>query len=217
MWRSTIIFFLSFFSSTLRSQIVISNLSLTDTTQNIFYIGVENIIHVTGKGYDPLKGKFAVSGGGCTSKNLGNGNYIYKCEIETDDCTLWYSENGKLVYKQNFRCRKIVTDPVARLAGVRDSLATVEEITSNPFLIVEMPNTLYKHGCRITAFTFTMDGASFEEKNEVDSVVGHIIPAHVINKIKKLRKGYVIAFDQLRCLCNDSRTRKLKPFRITIK
>jgi hypothetical protein len=28
MWRSTIIFFLSFFSSTLRSQIVISNLSL---------------------------------------------------------------------------------------------------------------------------------------------------------------------------------------------
>ena len=217
MRRSTIIFFLSFFSSTLRSQIVISNLSLTDTTQNIFYIGVENIIHVTGKGYDPLKGKFAVSGGGCTSKNLGNGNYIYKGEIETDDCTLWYSENGKLVYKQNFRCRKIVTDPVARLAGVRDSLATVEEITSNPFLIVEMPNTLYKHGCRITAFTFTMDGASFEEKNEVDSVVGHIIPAHVINKIKKLRKGYVMAFDQLRCLCNDSRARKLKPFRITIK
>jgi len=216
MLRTAIIFIFSILSISLKSQITVANLSLTDTTQNIFYIGVENKVHVTGKGFDPVKGKFAVSGGGCSFKNLGKGNYVYKCEMETDNCTVRYSENGKSIFTQGFRCRKI-GDPLARLAGIRDSLATVDEIISNPFLIVEIPNAFYKHGCQVTAFVITMDGASFEEKNEVDSIAGYIIPTHVITKIKKLRKGDMIYFDQIRCLCKDSRSRKLKPFGITIK
>src|SRR5262245_33603372 len=123
----TIIFFLFSASPSLRSQIVISNLSLTDTTQNFFYIGVENKIHVTGKDYDPVKGKFTVAGGGCYFKYLGKGNYVYICEMETDDCTVRYSENGKLVFKQNFKCRK-VGDITARYGGLKDSIATVNQL-----------------------------------------------------------------------------------------
>ena len=133
MWRSAIIIFLLIISSSLRSQIIISNVSLTDTTQNIFYIGVENVLKISGKEYRPLSQSVAIKGGDVELIPRGIGTYILKVQKETDSCQMWIGTNKKIIFKKNFICRK-VGDIVVRYGGLNDPIATVNQLLANPFL-----------------------------------------------------------------------------------
>lgn len=197
-------------------QFTISKLSLTDTTQNIFYIGVDNLIKISGKQYDPTKQHIVIMGGGGTLHKKETGVYIVRVQEETDNCHIWITENKKPVFKQNYRCRKIEGDPIARLTGVKDSFATIEQIVTSPTVVVEIPGTFYKHQCKVISFALSMDCQIFEDMWH-EEITGHIIPEGAISRIKKVRKDSGIFFDNIYAVSADGRRRKLKPFRITIK
>lgn len=84
----------------LNAQISIINRSLTDTTQNIFYLGVDNIITISGKQYDPVKQHTVIMGGGGTLHKMEKGVYAVRVQEETDNCQVWITENNKPVFKQ---------------------------------------------------------------------------------------------------------------------
>lgn len=212
MKLAIIIFLLISFSAD--SQITISNHSLTDTTQNVFYIGVDNIIKISGEQYHYLKQSVAISGGGAVIIPRGRGLYIIKVEKETDSCKMWVGTNKKIIFRKNFICRKI-GDPVVKYGGLKGSNATTSQLLTNPFIYVDIPDSYYKHDFNITSFN------AIFISHDLDSLrtfsVGNLLTDEQKELIKKLNPGDKIFFDQIYALSPDDRRRKLKPFTIIIK
>jgi hypothetical protein len=73
MLKTTFILFISLSSFFAFSQVNIINHSLTDTSQNIFYVGVDNLIKISGKQYDYLKQSVSIKGGGAELIPRGKG------------------------------------------------------------------------------------------------------------------------------------------------
>ena len=198
----------------IKAQVSISNLSLTDTSQNIFYIGVENVIKISGKQYDPAIHKLAIMGGGGTLLKKEKGVYIVRVQDETHDCNISIRVNNKGVSKHHFRVRKI-GDIVARYGGLKDSTATVNYLLANPFIYVDIPGSYYKHNINITSFSATFIGGDFDSLVTVST--GTRLTTQQIEIIKKLKSGNKIYFNNIYAVGPDSRRRKLSPFTIIIK
>ena len=134
---------------------------------------------------------------------------------KTGECIISFQSKGQKIASKVFRIDTIF-NLNARLAGVKDSFATVQEIISNPFLIIESPKSFYKVRCLARSFVLSMDAPGFEDSNPY-LIVGYVIPPYVIKRIKELRKGDNMLFDQIIMNCADCRTRKIPPFKIIIK
>lgn len=212
MLRTTLLFFLSFLTFFTFSQGNIINHSLIDSSLNIAYLGVENAIELVGAKNSSTKLDFTTTNG--TMSDVGQGRYILRPE-QAGECIISFQSKGQKIVSKAFRIDTLV-NLIARLAGVRDSFATVQEIMSNPFLIIESPKSLYKVRCLVRSFVLSMDEAGFEDSNPYE-IVGHVISSNVVNKIKRLQKGDEMLFDQIIMNCADCRSRKLPPFKIIIK
>lgn len=195
----------------LNAQVSIINRSLTDSSLNIAYIGIDNSIELLGhKGSNKLS--FSSTNG--TITDLGQNHYILR-PAKKGKCIISFQNKGQEVVTKTFIIDTLI-NLTARLAGIRDSFATVEEIIANPFLIIESTKSFYKARCHVRSFILSMDEKGFEDSNPYE-IVGHVIPPHVIKRIKELRKGDWMWFDQIIMNCADCRTRKLSPFKIIIK
>ena len=198
--------------SSIFSQVNIINRSLTDSSLNIVYIGIENAIELVGSKNSISKLSFTTTNG--TLSDVGQGHYILRPE-KAGECIISFQSKGQKIVSKVFRIDTIF-NLTARLAGVRDSFATVQEIISNPFLIIESPKSFYKVRCIVRSFVLSMDAPGFEDSNPYE-IVGYAIPSYVIKRIKELRKGDEMWFDQIIMNCADCRTRKLPPFKLIIK
>ena len=199
----------------INAQLSISNLSLTDTSQNIFYIGAVNIIKISGKQYDPVKHHTVIMGGGGTLLKKGKGVYIVRVRDETDDCKIWITENNKPVSKHNFRVRKI-GNVVHNYGGSIDSTATIDELLSTPFLYIGIPGSYYKHNFTITSFSavfMTKDSDSITNT----TATGNLLTTEQKELIKKLSSGDLIVFERIYCVGPDNRRRLRTPIVINIK
>lgn len=198
----------------LNAQITISNLSLTDTTQNIFYIGIDNTIKISGKQYDPANQKHVIMGGGGTLQKKEKGVYIVRVQEETDDCKIWITLNNRPVSKHHFRVRKI-GDYVVRYSGLKDSIATINQLLINPFIYVDIPGSYYKHNINITSFSATFIIHSVDSLETLST--SNRLTAEQIETIKKLIPGNKIYFNNIYAVSPDGRRRRLTSFTITIK
>jgi len=120
-----------------------------------------------------------------------------------------------MIFKQNFRCKKINSDITPKYAGIKDSVASVNQLLANPFLYVDLPGCYYKSNFYITSFTATFIGGDLDSLKTY--AVGNLLTNEQKELIKKLNTGNKIYFDQIYSLSPDSRRRKLKSFTITIK
>jgi len=174
-------------------------------------LGVDNVIELTGyKGTNKLSS--STTNG--TITDLGKNQYILRPENKGECIISFYNKGQKIVSK----VFKIDTlgNLIARLAGIRDSFATVQEIISNPFLILEFPKTIFKHNFYIRSFVLSMDPLGFEDANPFE-IVGNTIPSYVTKRIKEMHKGDWLVFEQIIVLCPDCIARKISPFRLIIK
>ena len=212
MLRTTLLLFLSFLTVFTFSQVNIINRSLTDSSLNIAYIGVENAIELFGFKNSTTNLGFTTTNG--SMSGVGQGRYILRPE-KAGECIISFQSKGQKIVSEVFRIDTIF-NLTARLAGVRDSFATIQEIISSPFLIIESPKSFYKVRCLVRSFVLSMDAPGFEDSNPYE-IVGYVIPPYVIKRIKELRKGDEMWFDQIIMNCADCRTRKIPPFKIIIK
>jgi len=199
------------FPFTVFSQVNSVNHSLIDSSLNIAYLGVDNSIEIIGyKGSNKLS--YSTTNGTITS--LGQNQYVLRPAKE-GECIISFQSKGQKIASKIFRIDTL-TNLIARLAGVRDSFATVQQIITNSFLIIEVPKSFYKARCIVRSFLLTMDGAGFEDTDPYE-IVGNIIPEFVIKRIKNLKKGDQMWFEQIIMNCADCRARKLPPFKIIIR
>jgi hypothetical protein len=202
-------------SVSLKAQVNIFNLSLRDSSKNIFYIGVDNIIKISGKDYNPSKGRVAIAGGGGSIYKTDNGTYIIKVQVETELCHIFYRENDRLGLKKQFTCKNIESPLTGRLGGIKDSTASINNILLNPFLHIDIPGSYYNHRFFITNFSAAFIGQDFDSLKT--NAVGNLLSKEQIELIKQLKPGDRIFFHDIYAVGPDSRRRKLTPFSIYIK
>ena len=203
-----ILVFLSPFS--IFAQVNIINRSLTDTSLAYAYVGVDNAIELTGY---KVNNSILISITRGTIMNLGQNRYVLRISIP-GECVLTFTDKGKVIAKRTFKVDELA-EPRIRLAGVRDSVASVNQILVNPFLIIEIPGSYLKHRLVVTRFMATFVGQNFDSLETF--AAGNIFTQEQINIIKQLHSGDRIFFSDIYFLGPDSRRRKFPPFTIIIK
>jgi hypothetical protein len=195
-----------------KAQVNIINRSLTDSSLGFAYIGVENAIELVGLKKNSVKLSFTTTNG--TMSDIGQGRYLLRPE-KVGECIISFQNKGQKIAIKTFSVDTL-NQLLVRLAGVKDSFATVQQIITNPLLIIEAPNSFYKARCIVRSFVLSMDPPGFEDLNPYE-ISGYIIPPNVIKRIKELRKDDWMWFDQIIVLCADCRARKYPPFKIIIR
>ena len=193
------------------SQFNVTCLKLTDTTKNIFYIGVDNPIKVSiSKNISSYQ--IEVEGAGGSLIKTGPGEYIVRVS-SPQACLISIKQNGKQVFQKEFKV-EMIAGPVATLAGLRDTSVTRNRILLNPFLSVVIPNCYYQHKIQIVSFTATF-------VNGTDSIptggIGNFLSLEQVSLIKEMNLGGKIYFTNIRATAPDEATRVLQSFWIEIQ
>lgn len=186
--------------------------NLIDSTLNYFYIGVENPIEITGIKMS-ANNKISITGSAASIMSVNGNRYIVRTAAVSDSCFISIYEGRKEIFRKHFKTR-VITDPVAALAGLKDTAINKSRILINPFLAVVLPNCYYRPFMQVTSFT-----ATFIEGN--DSIItmsnGFRFNEEQIKLVKEAALGSKIYFYNIRSIGPDSRARKLLPFWIKIQ
>ena len=195
----------------LNAQVNIVNRSLIDSSLNIAYCGVENVIELTGyKG----SGKISSLATNGTLTELGQHKYVLKPSKE-GDCLISFHNDRKKIITKTFRCDSLKGELKIRLARVTDTVATIHQILANPFLISEIPGSYYKSPVYITSFVATFIAVNFDSLRT--EATEHLLTQEQVNIVKQLHRGDKILFQNIYFFWPDGRRRKYPPFVITIK
>ena len=193
------------------SQVHIVNRSLFDSSMNIVYVEIRNEIELVGiKSSDKLS--FSSTNG--TLIHLEQGRYLLRPSTK-GECALTFQSNGRKIANKTFRSDSLRGELKIRLAGITDTVATINQILGNPFLISEIPGSYYKSPVYITSFTATFIGANFDSiKTEA---IEHLLTKEQFSIVKQLRHGDKILFQDMYFFWPDGRRRKYPPFIITVR
>ena len=147
-------------------------------------------------------------------KPLGSNVFkVYPDKSGTD--TIRVYANKKMIYSAMFIVEK-VPDPIGRIGGFLDTILTVPQILSSPYLSIIFPSSNYKGNFVITGF-------SMRAKNIHGEMIFYEIEptnqfsSRQIQIITRLHAGDKLYFDDIKVSCPGGRTRMLWPFTTIIK
>ena len=197
----------------LAAQVNFVNRSLTDSSLKIIYSGVGNIIEVKNYTFTRTT-RIGVSNGEILPLDKNKIKIIPKsgfgeCLISVENLHTDSEE-----YSQVFRIDTFTSQLKIRLAGVKDSVATIHQILANPFLISEIPGSYYKNPVHIPNFTGIFIGANFDSVRT--NAIEQILTKEQVNLVNLLCRGDKILFE-VYYFWPDGRRRRYVPFTITIK
>lgn len=189
----------------LKGQISIFNISLRDTTKNELYLGCENIIHIPGinTSSDDVFVKASI---GKLKKNA-TGKYYYereshvKYDIKTDTISIY--KKGKSIFKQVFEMKIIpYEDAYFQFGGKRDSILTVRDILTSPFVKYTIPPSNYKDYKKIdypsvSKFTITIISKNQNRYVFKEPIGGGILYYNYKDEIRKLQSGDRIILEDI--------------------
>lgn len=201
-----------------KAQVQLRSRYLTDTSKAILYIGVENRFEITTA--DGKPGDYTVVATGADSHVLHYGsapNDLYQVRVSSPgNCELSILKKGKQIWKRSYLVES-VAPPIPTLGG----LYTNDTISKNrvllaAFLAPAIRGCYWKHIMTVTGFT-----AVFISQNDGDSIrvsaIGNSFNPEQIRRIKELKPGDEIYFDNIRSTNNNGCARKLPSFFIKIE
>jgi hypothetical protein len=196
------------------SQIKIINESLTDTTKNIFYIGVDNKISITGKDYHEATNVVRISGGGASISKESANMYIVRATTVTDQCKIWITSNkGEKISEKLFSVKPLLY-PEAQLGLFRNSEeASSNEILLNPFVNISSPGCYFEYNIQIVSFDLTV---AIKDSVIDASTTGNQLSAKQTELIRNADKG-LLTVENIRALFPDGKTRKFPSLIIYLK
>jgi hypothetical protein len=142
------------------SQVRIINESLTDSTRNLLYIGMDNIIRFDKKG-STINYKLIIIGCEGAMSSIGSSRYNVNVK-KTGTCTIEVLENGKRVLRIEYKAVELSKDGFATLAGAHNTPITKGKLLANLFVTITIPGSYYKHNYYIRDFqaVFIINGDS---------------------------------------------------------
>ena len=197
----------SLFSS---GQVSIINRSLTDSSLDIAYVGVDN--HIALKGINNFSTLIISVTNGTIEKYVAN-DYIFRTS-NTGSSTINVKQNGKIIASKTFKGEMFPSE-VIRLGNLKDSILSIRQIQLNPFLVIVLPNCLCKYNFQIVSFS-----AIFFKHETKDSIITtaklHQFSPEQLAIIKELKPGDTIYFSNIRFIGGPDDAR-VPPLRVYIK
>ena len=198
----------------IKAQITISTLSLTDTSQNIFYVGVDNFIKISGKQFSHLNQSVVITGGGGMMIPKGLGTYIIRVQKETDNCSMWINENGKRIFKKDFKVRNLGFPPQANINGYKDTAIALSQLLADPVLQILIPDCLYQLSFSVSSYKAVIRHG----KESIEMTVSkNKMTGEQLKMLNDLEAGDEIFFHEIIASTGSFQSIKCLPFKITIK
>lgn len=190
----------------LPAQVNVINRSLTDSSKKIVYTGVDNRLEITG--LESFKTITITTNRGSLSKS---GRLIYTLRTTSEySFFITVIKDGLTVYYEKFNSEEL-SEPIARIGNIKDTIGTVDDILSNPVLSVDFPGSLYRDTCKVTEFEFR-DDSNDEPLRSTDNK----LTDEQIKVIKKTKKKEDIIVENISAACGGS-VIELKALRIKIR
>lgn len=194
------------FPFNLPAQVNVINRSLTDSSKKIVYTGVDNRLEITG--LESFKTITITTNRGSLSKA---GRLIYTLRTTSEySFFITVIKDGLTVYYEKFNSEEL-SEPIARIGNIKDTIGTVDDILSNPVLSVDFPGSLYRDTCKVTEFEFR-DDSNDEPLRSTDNK----LTEEQIKVIKKTKKKEDIIVENISAACGGS-VIELKALRIKIR
>lgn len=194
------------------AQVDIINQSLTDSSLNIFYTGVDNRIKLKVK-KDLPNYTVMVKGAGSSLAKIDPDKYAVRVTA-MDNCTVIVrNRKGKEVLTRKYKIGSL-PDAMATVSGLRDATIKLNQLLLNPFITVVLPGCYYLHRKVVVSFlaTITQNSDSAKIVN-----TGNQFSEELIKAARQLIKGDQIYFEDIRVLSPDDGIRKLDPFWLKIE
>lgn len=146
-----LLFILFLLSLTGKAQINIYNVSLTDSTKGFLYRGFNNRINIYGiDDYSNVKVISNLKDFRFRKDSTTVNSYILIPSWEKND-TIKILKNDSILFLKRFECLSISYFK-AIYGKTEDTILTKNEIISNPYLNIILPNCYYKHNSFIVRF-----------------------------------------------------------------
>jgi len=198
------------------AQLNIINRSLTDSSLNIAYIGVENAIELTERKNNHRTISFSATNG--TITNVGENRYVLR-PLKPGECVITFTEKNKVLAKKAFFIDN-VPEPGPRFSNVNDSIQkgdtkylkiSLSRLVNDPVLRIYAPKCFLKEKGQILSYRITYDGPGFEDQDEI-LVTGSRLSEDQVKLIsKRFRNDTYMFVDEIRCVFPDGRIYRLVP------
>lgn len=202
---------LFFYSSSLCGQINVTNVILNDKSKKQLYIGVDNILVISGtKHYSHVH--FAANK--MKAEIINDSTIILQPAMIGADTLRIYSAN-KLIYQCPFLV-DVVPRPIVRIGNSLDTIMTVRQILQSPYLSIIFPNTNFNSEWHVLSYTSVItssaEGDTFIEYNPSNKFT-----ENETRHIAQLKSGDKIYFDAIRATAPDSQANTFKSFTVHIR
>jgi gliding motility-associated protein GldM len=183
-----------------------SNASIALPKMNVLYIGYANPVFVAAGGAGAEQLSVSISGGG-GSISGGKGEYIARVSAQTDNCIITVSANGRVLGQQSFRVRSL-PDPVATVggepSGANVSAQAFKAQAGVGAYVKDFPLDL-KYS--VTSFSIVAD----TEDGDIATAdcTGNAWSPTARKIINGLKSGQLITIENIYCVGEDGRRRKL--------
>lgn len=229
------------------SQVKISNLSLTDSTLPIAYLGVDNVLSISGLSKEM---RLSINSKYTSTRLMKNGenNYIYQPSISDKYDTIFIWNKDVIIAKQHFKIL-ILNEPKVSLGNNRDSFISISQAINSPYLSIYIPDNYFKYKMYVASFelfkienkdTFalyspeiqqyydtilTIDFMTGKETFKIERKEGRIernfneyLTTYQLSELRKMKKGDKLLFKEITIRGGQNGcSRKLNDYQVEIK
>lgn len=196
----------------LSAQVRIVNLSLKHADSALLYVGVSNLIEISGlNNYMNLE----LRSNSCKVGKRENDKFEIIVLDKQQFDTLLVFQNNKLLFTKNFKIEKI-PEFKPQLGFIKDYSATISQILMNSKLYLVLPNCDYQHSMRITSFEFSVLNPQNILISNFGYTYGNELTFLQLDLIRKLKNGSKLVFENIKATCPNCIGRVLGKFIVTI-
>lgn len=191
------------------------NVSLVEGAPNVFYVGITNKIQIVGLDSADLKG--LKSNNGNVSHSNSEWSVFEVSRTTGDTATITVRTKGHGTIRIGFSVRDFSGEPRVSLGALTDTIATVNEILSDPALHVALPETYLKEWFHVFEFSLDLTSSSGSVMARFEDSSGNAFTQRQSDQIKLLEPGDVLRFTRLIATCPECALRSLGVMTIHIK
>jgi gliding motility-associated protein GldM len=191
-----------------------SNAAVQLDKMNVFFIGVENPITVSGSGSAESLQVYASGQGGAVVTGSGASRNV-SVTTETDDCIINVKTSDGKVTPVKFRVRSI-PDPLAMVGRNKGGNMPAAQFKAQGGVSAMLENFYYQTQFVVTSFRIIGDGEGFADPMEVVNN-GNTWSPQAQTLVNKVRNGSFIYIEDIKCVGPDKRTRSLPPIHFNLR
>ncbi len=182
-------------------QVVAPTYAVAADKMNVFYIGLDNPVTITGTGKTISA---TISGAGGRLIGTGNGTYNVKV-TKRGDARITVSADGKTMGTKKFRCLP-VPDPYAVVGGKKAGMISKSSLLAQKYVKAKLENFVYDVKFTVTEFTVSATISGFTQEIRAS---GGTITGQQKGLIKDLKRGDKVYFEKIKARAPDGSIRSL--------